>query len=394
MVTRATNPFGPAVQSYASCWSRVNQYDNPPGGGPGAREAGYFVNWDIPVLIAAIDPDAEAKLDGLNQALVSGSYLKEHEGDRGPIFPVLASSASGMNEYAQTVVRQLTAPTAMPDMNAAWASAQDSAPGRTVATDHSTAQQAYASAIRGRGPTISVSNRQGSFTGISFSGFWSVGPVDYQRARAGALMPRQVVNPPSTWYTGGGYAVAMDDEDSQYRTVTSHVKVSAPNSAASRQIPPLIKVAGVFDPARIKSFDPLSQVPLGDYQPVAAAPATAASRRALHGGDLLPSQNLGGLVSEPVNMITTLSALPLLQNSSFFSGTPAADPISVIRVRVAGVTGPGHGRGSGSTRSRSRSRSAPAWTWTSWPGPRRHRGPSTCPRTGSGSQHSRWRRTG
>ena len=133
----------------------------------------------------------------------------------------------------------------------------------------------------------------------------------------------------------------MDDEDSQYRTVTSHAKVIAPNSAAAHQVAPLIKVAGLFDPARIKSFDPLSQVPLGDYQPVPVAPATAASRRALHGSDLLPSQNLGGLVSQPVNLITTLSALPLLQNSSFFSGMHVARPISVIRVRVAGVTGPG-----------------------------------------------------
>ena len=97
--------------------------------------------------------------------------------------------------------------------------------------------------------------------------------MDYQRTTTGALVPRQVVNPPSVWYIGGAYAVAMDDEDSQYRTVTSHVNVSAQNSAAGSPDPPLIKVAGVFDPARIRSFDPLSQVPLGDYQPVVAAPA-------------------------------------------------------------------------------------------------------------------------
>jgi hypothetical protein len=82
-----TNPFGTAAQSYASCWSRVNQYDLPPSEGPSGTEAGYWVQWDIPVLIAAIDPDAEAKLDGLDKALVSGSYLKENEGDRGPTFP-------------------------------------------------------------------------------------------------------------------------------------------------------------------------------------------------------------------------------------------------------------------------------------------------------------------
>jgi putative ABC transport system permease protein len=292
------------------------------------------------VLIAAIDPDAEAELDGLNKALVSGSYLTENEGDSGPTFPVLASSDSGMDEYGQTTLQQLTAPSAMPDMNAGWASAQASAPGRTVATERTTAQQAYDLTIKGLGPTISVSNSLSSYTGIPFNGYWSVGPVDYQRTTAGALTPRPVVNPPSVWYIGGATAAVMDDEDSQYRTVTSHVNVNAYKSPVG-QIFPIIKVTGLFDPARISSFDPLSQVPLGDYQPVAAAPATGASRRALHGSDLLPSQNLGGLVSQPVNLVTTLAALPELQNSHFFTGVRAADPISVIRVRVAGVTGPG-----------------------------------------------------
>ena len=339
-----TNPFGTAAQSYASCWSRVNQYDFGPaaaGGGASGTEAGYWVAWTIPVLIAAIDPDAEAELDGLNKALVSGTYLKEDEGDSGPTFPVLASSDSGMNEYTQTTVQRLVAPPVMPDMNVRWASAQASAPGRTVATVRTTAQQAYDLATKGLGPRITVTNRLGTYTGISFSGYWSVGPVEYQRTTAGALVPRRVVNSSSVWYIGTVASVAMHDEDTQYRTVTSHAKVSAQNPAPGSPIPPLIKVVGVFDRSRIRSFDPLSQVPLGDYQPVTVAPATAASRRALHGGDLLPSQNVGGLVSQPLNLVTTLSALPVLENARFFTGVHAADPISVIRVRVAGVTGPG-----------------------------------------------------
>ena len=337
VVSPETNPFATAAQSYASCWSRVNQYNLPPGLGTSGTEAGYWVKWTIPVLIAAIDPDSEVKLDGLNKALVSGSFLAENEDDNGPTFPVLASADSGMSEYAQTTVQQLAAPSRMPDMDASWAGEQAAAPGRTVATKRSTAQQAYHLAISGT--DVSLRNSQGNFNGISFNGYWSIGPVDYQRITTGTLVPRQVVNPASVWYIGGGYAVAMDDEDSQYRTVTSHVNVQ--NSAADSQIFPFIQVAGVFDPAKITSFDPLSQVPLGDYQPVAATPATAASRQALHGGDLLPSQNLGGLVSQPVNLITTMSALPALQNSTFFTGAHASDPISVIRVKVAGVTGPG-----------------------------------------------------
>ncbi|HTZ24831.1 MAG TPA: FtsX-like permease family protein [Streptosporangiaceae bacterium] len=329
-----TNPFGSAAQSYVQCWSRVNQYDMPAPGPRSRNSAGYFVTWTVPVLIAAIDPDAEAKLDGLNKALVSGSYLTENESARSPTLPVLASSASGMNEYAQTTVAQLAAPSAMRDMNAAWESAQASVPGRTVATGRTTAQQAYSALINGP-PT----DYEGTAAGDFVEGYWSVGPVDYQRITAGVLKPRQVVNPPSVWYTGTLSSVAMDDEESQYRTVTSHL--TAQSILPGGYSIALIKIAGVFDPARMRAFDRLSQVPLGDYQPVTAAPANAASSRALRGGDLLPSQNVGGLVSQPVNLITTLAALPGLENGHGYTGVPAADPISVIRVRVAGVTGAG-----------------------------------------------------
>jgi putative ABC transport system permease protein len=336
------NPFGSAAQSQVRCWSRVNRYDQL---GNARIQAGYWVDWTIPVLIAAIDPAAEAKLDGLNTALVSGSYLQENEGDSGVTFPVLASSASGMNEYAQTTVQRLAAPSAMPDMNAGWASAEASAPGRTVVTTRTTAQQAYTAVLQGFGPADVQNTQSGPSVSTAVTGYWSVGPVDYLRTASGTLTPGQEINPASTWYTGTMFPIAMDDEDSQYRTVTSHTKVTAQTAQTAQTGPPpgaplaVIGVTGVFNPAKVKSFDPLSQVPLGIYQPVVATPATAASRQALHGSDLLPSQNVGGLVSQPVNLITTLAALPALENSRVYSGVPAADPISVIRVRVAGVTG-------------------------------------------------------
>ena len=172
----------------------------------------------------------------------------------------------------------------MPDMNAAWASARASAPGRTVATVRTTAQQAYNAVLKGIGPTDTYRSGTGSsINATPVIGYWSVGPVDYQRTTSGALTPRQVVNPPSVWYTGTAFSVAMDDEDSQYRTVTSHVNVSAETISSGGPQLAGVTVAGVFDPARIKSFDPLNQVPLGGYQPMTTTPATAASSRALHG---------------------------------------------------------------------------------------------------------------
>ena len=117
---------------------------------------------------------------------------------------------------------------------------------------------------------------------------------------------------------------------------------------------------GTFSPGKIAVFDPLSQVPLGPYQPTVAAPASPASRQALGGGDLLPDLNMGGLVTQPVQLITTLAALPTLENSDYTgSAQLARAPISVIRVRVAGVTGPIRPRSTGSRRSPSRSSSAP-----------------------------------
>ena len=104
---------------------------------------------------------------------------------------------------------------------------------------------------------------------------------------------------------------------------------------------PLPVLAGTFSQGKIAAFDPLSQVPLGPYQPTVAEPASPASRKALGGGDLLPDLNMGGLVTQPVQLITTLAALPTLENSDYTgSAQLARAPISVIRVRVAGVTGP------------------------------------------------------
>ena len=103
------------------------------------------------MLIAAVDPAAEAELDGLNKAVVSGSYLKENAGVKAG----RAIAGTGLLRQRHERVRAdhraaATAPSAMPDMNAAWASAQASAPGRTVATVRTTAQQAYSAVLKAR----------------------------------------------------------------------------------------------------------------------------------------------------------------------------------------------------------------------------------------------------
>ncbi len=331
------SPFGVADQTLAGCWSKVNGIPIGPSGPIGAPQ--YSAGWVIPVLIAAIDPAAEAKLDGLNHAVVSGRYLPERfttsprNGET--VFPVLASSASGMDEYAITTLQRLATPQAAPDMTVAWRQRESAAPGTTLVTTRTTAQQAYQHLLG------SLASTAGAGARLPILGYWSVGPVSFRRTAAGAIVPVAVHNPLSVWQTSGITAVSMDNAGTAYRRIVPHTHPGSQYALGGGGAFAAPELVGTFDPARIRSFSRLSEVPLGGYQAITAAPATPASRRALRGGDLLPNQNLGGFVSQPVNLVTTLSALPALQNIVQYGlNLPVSDPISVIRVRVAGVTGP------------------------------------------------------
>jgi putative ABC transport system permease protein len=335
-VTPAENPFGVAAQSGAVCSSKVNGQGLGPGA-PQASNPGWGPGWVLPVLIAAVDPAAEAKLDGLDHAVISGRYLTEDARDGLPAgdtatFPVLAASDSGMDEYALTQLQTLAPPKAPPDIDVPWLTKEATVPGRTLVTKRTTAQQAYQELLH------TMSAKTGSATRVAVLSYWGVGPASYRRSAGGALTPLLVHNPASVWDTGLTPLTPVDDADNQYRVLTVHAPSSGGAFTGPLASPQLI---GIFNPAKVKSFDPLSQVPLGVYQPVAATPVGAASRKALTGSDLLPNQNLGGYVSQPVDLITTLSALPVLQNAGYYGqNLHSSDPISVIRVRVAGVTGP------------------------------------------------------
>jgi putative ABC transport system permease protein len=124
-----------AVQSGAECWSKADGYGLAAPGIGGAGP-GFYVDWVIPVLIAAVDPVAEAELDGLDHAVISGKYLTEVGGDEAGTgtFPVLASSSSAMDEYALTQLQALAPPGTPPDMTVGWMEKQATAPGRTLVT--------------------------------------------------------------------------------------------------------------------------------------------------------------------------------------------------------------------------------------------------------------------
>ena len=206
------DPFRVALQSSAYCQSRVNgnplfaEFHQP-------SQLDYDVPWVVPVLIAAIDPKAEAELDGLNHAVISGRYLTEGATDGRAVqgvstFPVLASSTIGMNEYARTELQVLAAPQAPPTMTTNWMTREATAPATTLAVRTTTATQAYRRLL-----SAMSSKSDAQLTG-GIGAYWSVGPVTYRRSSSGALVPLSVRNSWSDWYTNGYTAVSMDNADS------------------------------------------------------------------------------------------------------------------------------------------------------------------------------------
>jgi putative ABC transport system permease protein len=93
-------------------------------------------------------------------------------------------------------------------------------------------------------------------------------------------------------------------------------------------------------PAKLPGFGAASQVPLETYYPPQVEPGDGRSRAELEGKPLLPTMNLGDYIAQPPMMLTTLEGARLPLDSKRFEGSDPKAPISVIRVRVAGVTGP------------------------------------------------------
>jgi len=334
-------PFSAAMQSSLWCSSRVTgMFGDGSWGALNARRPGFAITWSFPMLVAAIDPAAEAKLDGLNRAVISGHYLSEHEGpsfEGAPggesTFPVLAADSSGVGEYAAVRVQRLPNPGRPPELDPTGMQADAAAAGGTVDEFKITAGQAYQQLL-----SLLTGSGYRNYDNSS-NAYWNVGPTTYRRGRGGGLVAVTVRNSKSIWSLSvpGLSGPPMDEAATAYRVIREHENTNQ----SQVQAIPVPGAVGEFDPGKVRAFDPLSEVPLGPYRPTAAAPANAASRRALGGHDLLPSLNLGGYVSQPVQLITTLSDLPFIENSAVFTGElHAADPISVIRVRVAGVSGP------------------------------------------------------
>src|SRR4051812_48483393 len=87
-------PLDPQDRTEAYCWSAT-----------GGTKPQLTVPFPVPLLLAAVDPEQEAKLDGLDGALVSGEYLKERDG--APGLPVLAANRLDLDQQLRLAIERV-----------------------------------------------------------------------------------------------------------------------------------------------------------------------------------------------------------------------------------------------------------------------------------------------
>lgn len=299
--------------------------------------------YPFPILLAAIDPEQEAKLVGVDDALVSGRYLTSaDQPSKAPALPyrrvpVLMADEPLTDQSVKIQVQRLDTGAAerLPGRLAAkdspnWVASLDGPTVRTVTLDDS---DIYPRLLRAYARPAYLAKTQ----------FWTASDVQYENTPSGHLTPVPRHNGPMTWSepllanVNGGYLAPAEAADTGFRNLRVHIG----SNCGCIEGPPILHQVGVFDPANIAGFSKLSHVPLTTYYPPSAAPGDPRTDRLLHGRALAPNGNLAGYLQQPPMMLTTLRSLPAFGVPGAFTDNRkvARTPISVIRVRVAGVTG-------------------------------------------------------
>lgn len=321
---------------------------------PDGRSAPMYLSF--PLLLAAIDPVEESRLLGIDKTVRSGRMLTEEDGVSGtyPTIPVMVSSRSFLEEGLDVVVSEIHArpgesladlvrdpqldqkePVAFLD--------QPNRPYRRLVGREGVevGSETFSISSLYRKLVAKIGGDYGPFQVPAFSSYWTTSPVVYQGRDV--LTPQVVQNEAvDVWRDSGngGYAnIPIENGDVQFRGIRGHDGQSVSIEGTYQDATVTVNAIGTFDPLRLPGFDPLTRVPLETYTPPTAVGADRATREALGDEPLSPTREVAGYLSQPPHMFTTLRAARALTDRVSFSHAAGDRLISVIRVRVAGVTG-------------------------------------------------------
>lgn len=332
------SPFDPDLSSRMNCQS-------------GRSKATIDVPVGYPVLLSAVDPAAENRLVGLGSTITSGRMLTER--DKPWTLPSSKSIHGQHDSYIPALLSNnpLTAGT----LSATVERLDIGDPAKLPSELGNPTADRFVRGLHGtRVGRVGVDLSKGYQKALDEDSFttdayWTVGPVTYRRTPGGDLtVQAQPPQKPGLWVNQNQQPfpnVPEENQGRQYRKVTSHISTECvgmgycDNIDSGRLPSPFVRLVGRYDTGKLPGFSPLSQAPLETYQPPQVTAADSATRAALHDKPLRPDRNLGGYVSPPPTMLTTMKSITALTKSRRFRSLQDTAPVSAIRIRVAGVTG-------------------------------------------------------
>jgi putative ABC transport system permease protein len=314
------------------------------------------IDFTVPVLLAAIDPNAEAWLVGLRRAMITGRYLREGEGDsvepvftgkyRAKVVPLIASSRTYLDQWIDVTLERLATPTgtvlvsAMTQPSAyKLVTTAASAQSKTLTISPTSAYRAL---------LAHLSTPTGGTTGtlgLGVQSYVTASEAKYRVLGKYRLAPVTINLGPTGWSTpsSSNKLVPPGGDDTAFRNVTVHIATTdqVQNGVLNN---PVLKVVGTFDPTKLEKFSALSHVPLQTFFPPIANGANQRSRKLLATRPLGPTTDVASYLSEPPLLITTLTAAkPFFNRADYSTGASVGKgirkPISAIQVRVLGLSG-------------------------------------------------------
>lgn len=299
---------------------------------------GFIVRMSYPLLMAAVDPQAENQLLGLDGAVTSGRSLATatkkdyHSTDFGIEVPAVMSgrfdadyqSTVQLEALPDSLIGPLLAIKTTAKRRALVLGASGTPVGAPVVTD---ATKEYATAAAQRASSSATEPSK-----VFVSALWQTGQIRYTAADS-VLHPVEVPTDSKVWLNEDGpnyWPVPITVADTSYREVT----VKSRPDVQTKYID--LNVIGQFDPAKVHAGDNPSGL-LGSYSPEPLLAADEASASVLGGQRLRSDLNPAGYVQSPPALLVSLDALDSFHSS--YQGLNQTAPVSAVRIRVAGVTG-------------------------------------------------------
>lgn len=326
------------------------------------------VPFPFPFLITAVDPEAEAELSGVRDALVEGEWLEPGKVERRTFtfadggvedvrsaVPVVVADGPLMRMSADYTVEVLDGP-AVRDLAAngvrgTLADELHTGDGRLIDRGTFDQDRAYQDFL----DAMTTPEEDGDYFARSVLKVHRTSALDVRLGPDGTLEPQPRTADPLGWGNSSLPGDTFDSlappgaDDTSFRTLEAYVATGLQPPSQAPQ-PALVKV-GVFDASRLPGTTSLARVPLGTFAFAAPEGADDASRAALGDEPWFPGTAISGYLQPPPLMLTGLDALAPFETIGWSQPGPAgttvdgfppvlaARPVSAIRVRVEGVDG-------------------------------------------------------